>query len=137
MAIDEKDNVILERQWRAPIGHAVWEIPAGKIDTGEASLVCAKRELTEETGLVASEWTYLGTLHNALGYSNEHIDVYLARGFRQGERHLDANEFLTVVRMPISQVRAMAVDGTITDAKTLGALFWLDARFPELKRNIK
>ena len=63
--------------------------------------------------------------------------MYLARGFRQGERHLDANEFLTVVRMPISQVRAMAVDGTITDAKTLGALFWLDARFPELKRNIK
>lgn len=137
LAIDEKDNVILERQWRAPIGHAVWEIPAGKIDLGEASLVCAKRELTEETGLVASEWTFLGTLHNALGYSNEHIDVYLARGFHQGERHLDSNEFLTVVRMPISQVRAMAVEGTITDAKTLGALFWLDARQAALKRNVK
>ncbi len=137
LAIDEKDNVILERQWRAPIGHAVWEIPAGKIDPGEASLVCAKRELTEETGLVASEWTFLGTLHNALGYSNEHIDVYLARGFHQGESHLDSNEFLTVVRMPISQVRAMAVEGAITDAKTLGALFWLDARQAALKRNVK
>ena len=63
--------------------------------------------------------------------------MYLARGFHQGERHLDSNEFLTVVRMPISQVRAMAVEGTITDAKTLGALFWLDARQAALKRNVK
>ena len=136
-ALDENDRVIMERQWRAPVGHAVWEIPAGKIDPGEASLVCAKRELTEETGLVASEWTFLGTIHNALGYSNEHIDVYLARGFKHGERHLDDNEFLTVTSMPISQVRAMAVSGAITDAKTLAALFWFDARFPELKRDIK
>ncbi|HBN73347.1 MAG TPA: hypothetical protein DD376_00945 [Sutterella sp.] len=137
LAIAEKDNVILERQWRAPLGCAVWEIPAGKIDLGEPSLVCAQRELTEETGLVASEWTFLGTLHNALGYSNEHIDVYLARGLKQGERHLDANEFLTVTRVPLSRVRTMAATGAITDAKTIGALFWLDAHLANLKRDIK
>ena len=85
----EDDTVLLERQWRHPMGRSFWELPAGKLDPKEAPLVCAKRELHEETGFSARRWTELGTLHNAIGYSNEGIVMFLAEGPEAGEQALD------------------------------------------------
>lgn len=124
VTLDEENRVVLERQWRAPAGGAFWEIPAGKIDPGEAPLATARRELEEEAGLVARRWTYLGTIHNAIGYSDEHIEIYLARDLSQGTAHLDENEFLTLVSPTFDEALAMCRDGRITDVKTLTGLYW-------------
>ncbi len=124
VTLDAENRVVLERQWRAPAGGAFWEIPAGKIDPGEDPFTTARRELEEEAGLVASRWTHLGTIHNAIGYSNEHIEIYLARDLRKGTVHLDDNEFLTLVTPTFDEALAMCRDGRITDVKTLAGLYW-------------
>ncbi len=124
VTLDAENRVVLERQWRAPAGGAFWEIPAGKIDSGEDPFTTARRELEEEAGLVASRWTHLGTIHNAIGYSNEHIEIYLARDLRKGTVHLDDNEFLTLVTPTFDEALAMCRDGRITDVKTLAGLYW-------------
>lgn len=117
-------TVVLERQWRHPLGRAFWELPAGKLDPDEAPLVCAQRELTEETGLTAGRWTEIGTLHNAIGYSNEKIVMFLAEDPQEGDQHLDDGEFLELVRVPFDEAFAMAIDGRITDVKTIIGLLW-------------
>ncbi len=89
-------SVLLERQFRYPLDQVFIEFPAGKIDPGEESLTCAKRELLEETGYSARDWQFLCTIHNAIAYSDEHLDIYLARGLTEGERRLDDGEFLDV-----------------------------------------
>ena len=122
----EDDTVLLERQWRHPMGRSFWELPAGKLDPKEAPLVCAKRELHEETGFSARRWTELGTLHNAIGYSNEGIVMFLAVGPAAGEQALDDGEFLELVRVPRREATAMALDGRITDVKTIIGLVWAD-----------
>lgn len=129
VALDSDGKIVLERQWRAPLNCAFWEIPAGKIDPNEPSLVCAKRELSEETGLVASRWTFLGTMHNAIGYSDEHIDVYLAEELSPVQAHLDENEFLRLERRHWKDVLEMALSGEISDAKTICAMLWLEHHF--------
>lgn len=125
VTLDAEGNIILERQWRAPLNRAFWEIPAGKIDSGEDPFDCARRELEEETGLQARRWVYLGTMHNAIGYSNEHIEVYLAQDLTQANQHLDNNEFLSLVHVSAAEAESMCADGSITDVKTITALFWL------------
>ncbi len=124
VTLDAENRVVLERQWRAPAGGAFWEIPAGKIDPGEEPWATARRELEEEAGLTARRWTYLGTIHNAIGYSDEHIEIYLARGLARGTAHLDDNEFLTLVTPTFDEALAMCRDGRITDVKTLAGLYW-------------
>ncbi len=124
VTLDAENRVVLERQWRAPAGGAFWEIPAGKIDPGEDPLATAQRELEEEAGLTARRWTYLGTIHNAIGYSDEHIEIYLARELARGTAHLDDNEFLTLVTPAFDEALAMCRDGRITDVKTLAGLYW-------------
>src|SRR6185436_1987506 len=83
VALTETGEVLLERQHRYPLRQDFIEIPAGKIDPGEAQLVTAKRELLEETGYAAAKWTRLGLIHNAIGYSDESIELWLARGLEQ------------------------------------------------------
>ena len=90
---------------------------------------CAKRELIEECGVQAQEWTKLGVINNAIGYSNEHIAIYLARGLTEVEQKLDEGEFLEVYRVPFGEAWEMAVDGRITDVKTISGIFWLKAWF--------
>jgi len=117
-------RVVLERQFRYPLARAFIELPAGKKHAGEDPLETAKRELLEETGYVAAEWTRLGVIHNAIGYSDEGIELYLARGLEKRAARLDAGEFLEVFDLGMDEAIAMVRDGRITDAKTVAALLW-------------
>jgi ADP-ribose pyrophosphatase len=112
-------DVVLEKQFRYPVGREMTEFPAGKLDAGEDPLICALRELREETGYTASEWAYAGCMHLAIAYSTEVIHIYFARGLVQGERALDEEEFLDVFTAPAQQLIAWCADGTVTDAKTV------------------
>ncbi|MEP7297692.1 MAG: NUDIX hydrolase [Burkholderiales bacterium] len=120
-----EDRVVVERQWRYPVGRAMIEFPAGKLEPGEPVLDCAVRELIEETGYRAAEWARAGILHNAIAYSNEGIEVWFARGLTLGERHLDAGEFLDVGSATLDELNDQARRGELTDAKTLVGLLWL------------
>lgn len=126
VVLDEDGTVVLERQWRHPCKQAFWEIPAGKIDEREEPITCARRELVEECGIHAERWNRLGTIRNAIGYSNERIVIYLAQGLTYGERHLDPGEYLEVRRVPLETALRMCDEGLITDCKTLVGLYWLD-----------
>lgn len=125
LALGDDGTILLERQWRHPLRKSFWEIPAGKIDPGEDEVACAKRELIEECGVEAKAWTRLGLINNAIGYSNEHIVIYLAEGLSETEQKLDEGEFLEVYRVPFTEAVEMAVDGRITDVKTICGIFWL------------
>jgi ADP-ribose pyrophosphatase len=127
VALTEEGAVILERQHRYPLRQDFVEIPAGKIDPGEDRLACAKRELLEETGYVAADWQRLGLIHNAIGYSDESIELWIARKLEKREAKLDAGEFLEVFMLPFEEALAMAQDGRITDVKTIIGLVWTAA----------
>jgi ADP-ribose pyrophosphatase len=125
VAMLDADRVVVERQWRYPMGRAMLEFPAGKLEPGEPVLDCAVRELIEETGYRAAEWARAGILHNAIGYSDEGIEIWFARGLVPGERSLDAGEFLDVSEASVAALEEAARLGQITDAKTLIGLLWL------------
>ena len=118
-------RLVVERQFRYPLQRSFIEFPAGKIDPGEDTLACARRELAEETGYHATEWARAGVLHNAIAYSTEGIEIWFARGLTAGERALDDGEFLDVFALSADEMEAMAARGELTDAKTLIGLLWL------------
>jgi ADP-ribose pyrophosphatase len=118
-------QVVLERQFRYPIGQVMIELPAGKLEAGEDPLLCGLRELQEETGYTAAEWAYAGQMHLAIAYSTEVIHIYFARGLSSGARQLDAGEFLDVFAAPAQQLLDWCADGTVTDAKTLSCALHL------------
>ncbi len=118
-------RLVMERQWRHPVGRTVLEFPAGKLDSGELPLACGIRELAEETGYRAAEWARAALTHNAIAYSTEGIEIWFARGLTLGEQHLDAGEFLDVVIVSAEELDALAGRGELTDAKTLIGLMWL------------
>ncbi|MGB8436204.1 MAG: NUDIX hydrolase [Burkholderiales bacterium] len=123
----EGDIVLLERQFRYPLGTVMTEIPAGKIDPGEDPLDTARRELLEETGRSASDWRHLGTIHPLVAYSNEHIELFLATGLTAAQdRSLDHGEFLETFTLPLAEALEWIRDGRITDSKTLIGLMWID-----------
>jgi ADP-ribose pyrophosphatase len=119
-------SVLLERQFRYPLHDVFIEFPAGKIDPGEDPLACAKRELEEETGYTATDWRFVCTIHNAIAYSDEHLDIYLARGLTAGERRLDDGEFLETFIATVPEMLTWVREGKITDVKTVIGTFWLD-----------
>jgi ADP-ribose pyrophosphatase len=118
-------RLVMERQFRHPMGRVMLEFPAGKIDAGEAPFTCAVRELAEETGYRAAEWARAGILHNAIAYSTEGIEIWFARGLTAGPAQLDAGEFLDVVMHTEAELDALCASGEVTDAKTLIGLLWL------------
>ena len=115
---------VLERQWRYPLERAFTEFPAGKLNPGEDPLLCAQRELREETGYQASHWAYAGPVHLAIAYSTEVIHLFFARGLSAGERQLDEGEFLDVFAASLEQLLSWARAGQLTDAKTQFCLLW-------------
>ena len=121
LALDGQKMVTLVRQFRYPIGQELLELPAGKLDPGEEHALAAARELSEETGLEAEEWTYLGHMLVSPGFCDEQVHMYLARKLKRCERHLDEDEFLNVETMSFDTLLEQVMDGTITDAKTVAA----------------
>lgn len=120
-------RLIFERQFRYPLGQVILELPAGKIDPGEAIEVTAVRELLEETGYVARDWRHLGVMHPCVGYSSERIEIFLAQGLScEGEQQLDQGEFLDLLYLSLDEANLGVRSGDITDAKTLAALFWAE-----------
>ncbi len=119
----ENGNVIAEHQYRYPFDEVIVEIPAGKLDSAdEDHLEAAKRELREETGYEADEWIEIGALYPSVAYTTETIWLYIAKGLRKGERHLDEDEFLNVVEIPLKTFVDMVMNGEVGDSKTQTAI---------------
>ena len=121
LALDEDRTVTLVKQFRYPIQRQLVELPAGKLEYGEEHYPAAVRELSEETGLEAAEWTYLGYMLSSPGFCTERIHMYLARGLTRQKQHLDEDEFLDVLAVPFEKLVEQVMDGTITDGKTVAA----------------
>ena len=122
VAIDEDNRIIMEKQFRYALNDYLLEIPAGKLDAGEDPLVCAKRELEEETGIIASEWISLGTIATSPGFCNEVIHLYVAKGLSKGEIHWDEDEYVEVERYTMDELLQCIKEEIIKDSKTLSAL---------------
>jgi ADP-ribose pyrophosphatase len=119
-------RLVFERQFRYPLGKSFIELPAGKIDPKEDPLVTGQRELLEETGYTAREWQVVTQLHPCIGYSNEVIHVYLARGLQAGDHRRDDDETLEIFTLSLEEAMQKVLNGEITDAKTVIALFWAE-----------
>jgi ADP-ribose pyrophosphatase len=128
LAVLDDGRVLLERQYRYPIAQAVIEIPAGKLNTGEDPLLCAQRELQEETGYTAKHWSKIRRIHPVISYSTEFIDIYLAEGLSPGPARLDEEEFLDVFASPLEELLNWVETGKITDVKTIISTYWLERR---------
>ena len=122
---DGELEVVMERQFRYPVGQVMMEFPAGKLDPGEAPFCCAQRELLEETGYSALEWARAGVMHPVISYSTEFIEIWFARELRTGPQSLDEGEFLEVFTATPAQLLRWCREGQVTDAKTLAGAMWL------------
>lgn len=125
--ITDEGEVILVRQYRYPVRRFTLEIPAGKMDViGEEPLVCACRELAEETGCTAREMKYITSVATAVGFTNEKIYIYLARGLAMGPQNLDEDEFINIEKYPLEEAVNMVLTGKIIDAKSCVAILLAD-----------
>ena len=121
-------RLVVERQFRYPLNRVFIEFPAGKREVGEDPLVTAQRELLEEAGYTATEWSHLGTVHTVVSYSTEAIEFYLAEGLTHLGAQLDHGEFLEVATMGLDEMLALLDRGEITDVKTVAMLLMLERR---------
>jgi len=122
----DNGDILLERQHRYPLHRDFIELPAGKFDPDETELACAQRELLEETGYAAREWQYLATFYPCIGYSDERLVYFLAKGLVHEGDNLDPDEFLEILRIPLAEALAMVKDGRICEGKTVMGLLWLN-----------
>jgi ADP-ribose pyrophosphatase len=126
LAMLDNGNLVMERQYRYAPQREFIELPAGKIDHGEDILICAKRELLEETGYVAKEWIHLTTAWPCIGYADERMEYFLARGLVHQGSKLDDGEFLEVFELSLSEAIEWIRLGKINESKTIVGLFWLE-----------
>jgi ADP-ribose pyrophosphatase len=122
LPVDENGYTYCVRQFRYPIGASLLEAPAGKLERGEDHRLAAARELSEETGITAAEFIYLGKIFTSPGFSQEALHIYLARGLDFGSAHPDENELLDVERIHLDRLLEMVMAGKIEDAKTVVAV---------------
>jgi len=122
IALDDEGFVYLVKQYRKPVEEVLLEIPAGKLDPGEDPLDCARRELSEETGLVAGEWERIFKYYSTPGFTSEVVHVYVARDVEQHAANPESDEFVEVVRMPLDEAYRKVLDGTIRDGKSIVAI---------------
>jgi ADP-ribose pyrophosphatase len=128
LAFVDEDTILLERQYRYPKQRHFIELPAGKLEPGEPPLETAKRELIEECGFEAADWAKVTTIDPCIGYSNEVIHLYAARGLKHVGAKLDVGEHLEVFEARIGDAVEWVRDGIITDTKTMIGILWC-ARF--------
>ena len=119
VVLDNDNNIIMVEQFRKPYDKTILEIPAGKRDKGENTETCGRRELEEETGLLADEFICLGECYPSVGYTDEVITLYLAKGLKKSSQHLDDDEFLDLVKIPFAKAVEMIMNNEICDAKTI------------------
>jgi len=124
LAFLDDDTILLERQFRYPQHRHFIELPAGKIDAGEAPLATAKRELREECGYEAAEWRHMATLDACIAYSTERIHLYAARGLAHVGAKLDEGEHLEVFTARMEDALAWVGEGIISDTKTTFGILW-------------
>jgi ADP-ribose pyrophosphatase len=124
--IGEDERILVERQFRYAMGAMYVEIPAGKIDAGETSIQTARRELREETGYEAGQWAFLTRVHPAIGFTDEVMDIYLAKDLVLRERAMDADEFLEIEWVTLGWLMDELRAGRLPDVKTQIAVHWLD-----------
>lgn len=117
--LSDKGELYIVKQYRKPIDSVSLEIPAGKLDYGEDPMVCAERELKEETGLSAENIRHMISIHSTPGFSNEILHMYLATGLKEGELCADDDEFITSEKIPVGILVNQVMTGEITDAKTI------------------
>jgi len=122
VAIDNDNNVIMVKQFRATVGKVLLEIPAGKLDKGEDPLKCASRELREETGYTSKDIKFLFAPLVSPGFATEHIHIFMATDLTLGKVDPDEDEFVETVKIPITKVIDMIMNGEIEDSKTVSGV---------------
>jgi ADP-ribose pyrophosphatase len=127
-------RVLLARQYRYAARQRLWELPAGRIDEGEAELAAAKRELREETGFTARRWTRAMFFWVSPGFLDETMAIYLARDIERGDAEPEDDEVIAKRFFPLPAALRMVMNGTIRDAKTIAAVLWLNQKMGAVKK---
>ena len=121
--IDNDGNIVLVEQYRCVADEMILEIPAGKLDHNEDPALCAARELEEETGYKAKEVVRVGSIYSAVGFSDEVVEIFAAKGLEEGQMNLDEDEYVNVRTYTLEEVIQMILSGVIKDSKTISAIF--------------
>lgn len=131
--IDAQGNFVLESQYRHPLRETILEFPAGTLDPGEEPIACAKRELREELGLVATDWRPLGVLYPAPGFCDEIQHLFVARGLSESPGEKDEDEVIEPIILSREDVEKAIINGQLRDAKSIAAFtrLWLSGAFSD------
>ncbi len=119
LPIDNDGNIVMVKQYRKPAEKILLEIPAGTLEEGEDPLECAKRELIEETGFAAREFTPLISFYSTPGFTTERLHIYIAKGLYEESGEMDFDEFIEIEKIPFNEALSMVLEGKIEDAKTI------------------